>query len=623
MPKTEKISMRRAWKQNARAFKLLASSFPSFFLAQTLHALFSTLAPLVALWFTARILSVLSGSRDTADLTRLVIWTLSSALVLGIVGAVLQHWKTYEEETVISEGLSRIFWEKTMKLDFVDMDSQCVYELRQRIEQTVIFTSGGLPRLLWRYETLLSSIFETLGGLSLTISMFAAKVPTDSSMAFLGSPVVTVTMIACMLLIAALSSSLVDRVLALYSKQVSTGRFGNRLFSYAENLAFDPKRALDLRIYRQFENVVEDTFENQNPFSPTSPYGRFVTKKICPRCAISGALTMALTGVIYAYVCLKAYAGAFDIGMVTQYIGASTTLFLGISLLLQTWSDYRSNVPFLETAFEYLDIPNKMYQGSLTTEKRADRNYEIEFRDVSFRYPGSEEYALRHVNMKFRVGSRLAVVGQNGSGKTTFIKLLCRLYDPTEGEILLNGINIRKYRYEEYMQIFSVVFQDFKLFALPLGQNVAACREYDAENVTQCLQKAGFSARLASMPKGLKTNLYKEMDSEGVEISGGEAQKIAIARALYKDAPFIILDEPTAALDPIAEAEIYEKFNEIAGDKTAIYISHRLSSCKFCDEIAVFDAGCVVQKGTHESLVADKDGKYHALWEAQAQYYTE
>lgn len=332
---------------------------------------------------------------------------------------------------------------------------------------------------------------------------------------------------------------------------------------------------------------------------------------------------MALTGVIYAYVCLKAYAGAFDIGMVTQYIGASTTLFLGISLLLQTWSDYRSNVPFLETAFEYLDIPNKMYQGSLTTEKRADRNYEIEFRDVSFRYPGSEEYALRHVNMKFRVGSRLAVVGQNGSGKTTFIKLLCRLYDPTEGEILLNGINIRKYRYEEYMQIFSVVFQDFKLFALPLGQNVAACREYDAENVTQCLQKAGFSARLASMPKGLKTNLYKEMDSEGVEISGGEAQKIAIARALYKDAPFIILDEPTAALDPIAEAEIYEKFNEIAGDKTAIYISHRLSSCKFCDEIAVFDAGCVVQKGTHESLVADKDGKYHALWEAQAQYYTE
>ncbi len=197
------------------------------------------------------------------------------------------------------------------------------------------------------------------------------------------------------------------------------------------------------------------------------------------------------------------------------------------------------------------------------------------------------------------------MVGMNGSGKTTFIKLLCcRLYDPTEGVILLNGIDIRKYRYDEYMDIFSVVFQDFKLFALPLGQNVATAQHYDVARAADCLQKAGFSDRLARMPKGLDTCLYKDLDEDGVTISGGEAQKIAIARALYKDAPFLILDEPTAALDPVAEAEIYAKFNEIAGDKTAIYISHRLSSCKFCDEIAVFDhAGEVVQQGTHEELL--------------------
>ncbi len=225
--------------------------------------------------------------------------------------------------------------------------------------------------------------------------------------------------------------------------------------------------------------------------------------------------------------------------------------------------------------------------------------------------------------MKFEIGKRLAVVGMNGSGKTTFIKLLCRLYDPTEGVILSNGIDIRKYNYREYMDIFSVVFQDFKLFALKLGENVAASVSYEQDRVVDCLEKAGFSERLAKLENGIETYLYKDYQKKGVEISGGEAQKIAIARALYKDAPFIVLDEPTAALDPIAEVEIYSKFDEIAGDKTAIYISHRLSFCKFCDEILVFHNGVVIQQGTHEELVADAQGKYYELWHAQAQYYTE
>ena len=276
----------------------------------------------------------------------------------------------------------------------------------------------------------------------------------------------------------------------------------------------------------------------------------------------------------------------------------------------------------MRTIYEFLEIPNTMYQGSLTTEKRSDRNYTVEFRDVSFRYPGSQLYALRHVNLRFKVGSRMAVVGENGSGKTTFIKLLCRLYDPTEGEILLNGIDIRKYRYEEYMQLFSVVFQDFQLLSQPLGNNVSGTLHYDRQRARKALEDAGFGERLETLPQGLDTMLYKEFGENGVEVSGGEAQKIAIARALYKDAPFIILDEPTAALDPIAEAEIYSKFNDIVTDKTAIYISHRLSSCKFCDEILVFHQGAVIQQGTHEDLLAEETGKYHQLWHAQAQYYT-
>ena len=281
------------------------------------------------------------------------------------------------------------------------------------------------------------------------------------------------------------------------------------------------------------------------------------------------------------------------------------------------------NHEYIKRFFAYFDIPNPMYQGTLSVEKRDDNDYSIEFRDVSFKYPSSEAYALRHVSLKFRIGEKLAVVGMNGSGKTTFIKLLCRLYDPTEGVILLNGVDIRKYDYQEYLSIFSVVFQDFQLFAFSLGQNVAAGAAYDRSRVERCLDEAGFGQRLSEMPEGLDTCLYHDYDTNGVEISGGEAQKIAIARALYKNAPFIVLDEPTAALDPVSEYEVYQKFNEISGGKTAIYISHRLASCRFCDDILVFDEGKIVQHGTHETLLAQADGKYAALWNAQAQYYTE
>ena len=187
----------------------------------------------------------------------------------------------------------------------------------------------------------------------------------------------------------------------------------------------------------------------------------------------------------------------------------------------------------------------------------------------------------------------------------------------------MNGVNIQKYDYDEYMSIFSVVFQDFRLFAFSLGQNVAAGRTYDAVRVEESLCQVGFGNRLATLPKGLDTCLYREFDEDGVEISGGEAQKIAIARALYKNAPFIVLDEPTAALDPVSEYEVYSKFNEIAGDKTAIYISHRLASCRFCDTILVFRAGEIVEQGTHRELLENPQGEYHALWNAQAQYYTE
>ena len=323
----------------------------------------------------------------------------------------------------------------------------------------------------------------------------------------------------------------------------------------------------------------------------------------------------------YSLLIFAALQGNISIGSIAQYASSILLLLTAVSGLVSSLQTTLVNNGYLKRFFSYFDIPNDMYQGSLTVEKRDDNEYFVEFRDVSFKYPNTETYALRHINFKFKVGEKLAIVGMNGSGKTTFIKLLCRLYDPTEGQILLNGVDIRKYDYDEYMSIFSVVFQDFQLFSLKLGQVVAASNDFDEEKVRQCLQKANFGDRLAQMPEGVHAYLYKHFDKSGIEISGGEAQKIALARALYKDAPFIILDEPTAALDPVSEYEVYSNFNTIAGDKTAVYISHRLASCRFCDKIAVFDSGRIVQSGDHSSLLAQA-GKYSDLWNAQAQYYT-
>ena len=340
-------------------------------------------------------------------------------------------------------------------------------------------------------------------------------------------------------------------------------------------------------------------------------------------------LNTVLNIALFLFVATKAFIGVFGIGNFLLYQGTTQRFIDAVSNFVSNLGRLRYNNIYLIQYYEFLDLPNDMYKGTLAVEKRDDIDYEIEFRDVSFKYPRTENWALRHVNMKFKIGDKLAIVGENGSGKTTFIKLLCRLYDPTEGKILLNGIDITRYRYDEYMALFSVVFQDYTLLGFPLGENVAADCTYNAEKVRNCLIRAGLGDKLESLDNdpnakekdALKRAIGRDYDNEGIDFSGGEMQKIALARALYKDAPFVILDEPTAALDPIAEAAVYENFNVLVEDKTAVFISHRLSSCRFCDNIAVFDHGELVQEGSHGALASDENGKYSQLWHAQAQHH--
>lgn len=616
-----------SWKEicqmNIRAMQIFYQYEPQLVIASLLFIIWNALTPYVTIWFSAQIIEELSGAADARHLQFLVLWTLLVTAIAGLGTSWLRKWRR-THYAGLYHTIEYIYSEKLLDMDYVNLEKTENLELLSKIHQNQNSSAWGLLKALQSCDTLCHSLFTVLGGFALTISLFFSRIPEQAGMyTILNHPLCMLAAFMVMLGVSFWASKLSNRADRYWATNSDTHINANRLFSYHGFLGMKTDIAMDVRMYEQ-EKIGEKYLCNKDGvFCSHGMFAKLASGPMGAYKAASGAVAVISTGMIYLYVCVKAWAGAFGLGAVTQYVSAITKFVGGIAKLVESFGDMQNNVPFLQQVYTFLDIPNEMYQGSLTVEKRRDRQYEVEFRNVSFRYPGSEQYALQNVNMKFEIGKRLAVVGMNGSGKTTFIKLLCRLYDPTEGEILLNGIDIRKYNYAEYQHLFSVVFQDFSLLALKLAENVASGEHYDKAQLMDCLEKAGFMENLDKMPDGIETYLYKKFNKDGIHVSGGEAQKLAIARTLYKDAPFLILDEPTAALDPIAEAEIYEKFDEIAGDKTAIYISHRLSSCKFCDEILVFEDGTVIQQGTHMQLLAQTEGKYSELWNAQAQYYAE
>lgn len=324
-------------------------------------------------------------------------------------------------------------------------------------------------------------------------------------------------------------------------------------------------------------------------------------------------------GISYFYIGFLAVAKKITIGDFSMCISASASLYSSLNQMIDCGMEIRKRCNYAYQFLLFLEYPSAMQTGE---KKVSGGEHVIEFSDVSFRYPRSEKYVLRHINLTIRSGEHLSIVGLNGAGKTTFIKLLCRLYAVTEGKIYIDGVDIMEYSEEEYRKLFAVVFQDFKLFAFTLRENITlGDSDFSEEEIARVLKLSGFDEDAGKLEKGLDTMIYKSFDEKGTELSGGQQQKVAISRALYRNAPIVILDEPTAALDPVAEYDIYRKFNSLVGGKTAIYISHRLSSCKFCDHIAVFAEDTIKEYGTHEELVHKKNGIYAQMFFTQAKHY--
>ena len=596
-----------------RGYRILGKYCPGLIRAKVLAVAAGSILPFATILFSAMIINEIAGKK------RIGMLVLYVSLTIGITFAFHMIKNAFEKVANTKEAgmwnyFSKIFSDKQMSMNFADLEDVTIQKKRQQAQENLFMFGNGLAQLVWDTTGLVEVFVGIVASVSLTLTLFVSKTGNNILDSFIWIPCIFVIMV----LTGIVNSKLRKKEDEVFKKWMDGTVWYNRTFMfYGHELYSNLARAKDVRLYRQdriadreMQKLEEHNLNDNTSLRKMSGYkGKTV-------------FVLGVTNALcYLYVAAKAGLGAFSVGSIVQYVGALMKLIQSVTEMFEVVSENRIYTEHLEKLYDYIDINSDISGGNEKISLDRADNITIEFKNVSFKYPNTDKFVLKDINTTIKIGKKQAFVGANGAGKTTFVKLLCRLYDPTSGQILLNGKDIREYDFKEYVRLFSFVFQDFKIFALPLGQNISADMSYNKEKAEECIKKVSLYDRYEKMENGLEMYLYKDISENGVNISGGEAQKIALARALYKAAPIMVLDEPTAALDPIAEAKVYSDFNNLVDNKTAIYISHRLSSCQFCDEIMVFDKGEIVQHGTHAELVNDKNGKYYELWNAQAQYY--
>lgn len=335
-------------------------------------------------------------------------------------------------------------------------------------------------------------------------------------------------------------------------------------------------------------------------------------------------LTFLRNGLVYACLIFLVLDGGLSVSAFLLYFTAAGGFSGWVTSILDNLLTLHRQSLDLSTYREVLEYPELFaFEEGRGLEPKPEGRYEIQLEDVSFRYPGAEEDTLSHISLTLHPGEKLALVGLNGAGKTTLVKILCGFLDPTKGRVLLDGEDIRVYNRRDYYRMFSAVFQDFMVLAVSVAANVAQTEDtIDTERMKACIDEAGLREKVESLPDGYDTKLNREVYEDAVMLSGGETQRLMLARALYKDAPFVVLDEPTAALDPIAESDLYNKYSDMTKGRSSVYISHRLASTRFCDRILLIEGGRIAEEGTHEELLA-AGGRYAELFEVQSKYYRE
>ena len=571
--------------------------------------------PFVNVWFTSKIIDLLDTGTEMNELFLYIGLAVGINLILFFVNYFLSDMYYMYRSLMYNKELQNISV-KLFKMEYQRLENGDFKELVHKHSEAQDRVFSSFVQLSWMMRDFLSGLITLVISVVIIFPLLKIGFKTTGN-TFFEKPVFLLTIFGAIAVMTVIILIIALKMNKMWFKASDEYSRLDRIFYYFLNMFSDYNTGKEIRLYKE-QKLIE-----HNATDKLLTDGERVLKKASMNSAKSSSFIAVLGAVvgfgIYLFIGVKGLYGLFGIGSLVLYCGSFMQIINGIMKMAATFGKTEEMVPLVNYYFDIMNTKDDMTYGSKVLD--LTDKFEIEFKNVSFRYPGAENDSLKNVNLTIHNGEHLAVVGRNGSGKTTFIKLMCRLYDVTEGEILINGENIKEYTAESLMSLYSVVFQDFKIFSTTLAQNISAGSDYNSEKLFDALDKSNIKERVQKMENEENTYLYKDLDKAGVEISGGEAQKLALARALYKDSPIVILDEPTAALDPVAENEIYNRFNSFVNHKTAIYISHRLSSCIFCSRIAVFDKAELVQNGTHEELLENKEGKYYELWNAQAQYY--
>lgn len=580
------------------------------------QAVIDSIKPFINIYFSARLITLMTQKADTKEIITNIALVLCINVVIFFLASFLNNYNENHRMMLLDLENKKVE-EKLYNADYALLNDSEFKELLHRHEEAGKSRWARLPYFMWTTLQFARGVLTTIISFIIIIPLLKVGfVRTGNT--FFERPLFIVTIVAAIAVMAVVILIVASKINKSYLEANEKYAELDRIFYSFIDILGDYKTGKEIRLYKE-QNLI-DNIATQKILTD----GEITLRKISMRTAKSSsfiAILGALVGFgVYLFIGVKGLFGLFGIGSLVLYCGSFMQIISGIMMFANTLGKLKEILPLARDYFKILEAESTMIYGN--RELDLTNGFEIEFNNVSFKYPKSDTYALKNINIRINNGEKLAVVGRNGSGKTTFIKLLCRLYDVDEGEILINGINIKEYTRDSLNNLYSVVFQDYKILSLTVADNISANDECDKDMLNSALDKANIKDRIEAMPQKEKTYLYKDLDKSGVEISGGEAQKLALARALYKDSPIVILDEPTAALDPIAENEIYSRFNSFVENKTAIYISHRLSSCAFCDRIAVFYNAELVETGTHNELVS-ANGIYAELWNAQASYYLE
>ncbi len=550
--------------------------------------------PLILVKYT---FDALTNEEPFSDYAMIVIGILALVLLTNIL-------KTYFNDNIrISRGgltqgrLTADFYKKCMELDYELLAEKETLELKDLARE---FVSFRFNNTVWSFIAVFSNVILLISAIVILAAI---------------NPLVIAVTVGGIIINSVISAIFIKLNRPKDEELIKR----QREINYFNGTASDFTYGKDIRIFDMGGKIgkkIKSAFIEINKiFKKKKTYSDF-------NGLITGFLQNLIQFSVYILLGYSVIFKDFSLGSFSLAIGTIGLLRSSLGQISSTLLSYSDSIRYIKYYLDFMGLENKFEKTEvrpLNIDKEDD--YTIEFNNVSFKYPGQSEYALNNFNVKIRKGEKISIVGENGAGKSTFIKLLMRLYDPVDGEILFNSVNIKEIKYNEYLSVFSSVFQDFQLFAFTMGENITSLTNADKTNITIAAEKASIHNRITELPEQYDTYLFKLFDENGVELSGGEQQKLAIARAYFKDNTFItVLDEPTSALDPRAEYLLYKQFNGLIGDKTAFYISHRLSSAKFCDKIIVIDSGMLKEYGTHQELM-DLNGLYAQMYLMQASYY--